>query len=134
MRQNADRNREVAVTEARQFRKSAARSNQLLNSKIKQHGGMAIVRNGKRINTYATVSDMNNIAIKGKMAQVIQATEGVKQTRDSYSDFELAQIEFLEMLEARVLERRNPHGHTEILCAIDEAIADVNKILKKYSE
>jgi hypothetical protein len=134
MRQNADRNREVAETEARQFRKSAARSNQLLNSKIKQHGGIAIVHNGKRINTYATVSDMNNIAIKGKMAQVIQATESVKQTRDSYSDFELAQIEFLEMLEARVLERRNPHGHAEIVCAIDEAIADVDRLLKKYSE
>jgi hypothetical protein len=134
MRQKADRSREFAATEHCQFRQSAARSNQLLNSKIKQHGGIAIVRNGKRINTYATVSDMNNIAIKGKMAQVIQATEGVKQTRDSYSDFELAQIEFLEMLEARILDRQNPRGHTEIVCAIDKAIAEIDEILKKYSQ
>ncbi|MGB3238444.1 MAG: hypothetical protein WBB29_09125 [Geitlerinemataceae cyanobacterium] len=134
MRQKANRNRKNAATKSRQFRKSAARSNQLLNSQIKQHGGIAIVHNGKRINTYATVADMNNIAIKGKMAQVIQATESVNQTRDSYSDFELAQIEFLEMLEARVLEQRNPHGHAEIVCAIDEAIADVDGLLKKYSD
>lgn len=134
MRQNVDRNREVGATKPRQFRKSAARSNQLLNSQIQKHGGIAIVRNGKRVNTYATVSDMNNIAIKGKMAQVIQATEGVKQTRDSYTDFELAQIEFLEMLEARILEKRNPQGHVEIVCAIDEAIADVDKLVKKYCQ
>lgn len=132
MKKKADRNRKVAAKEQRQFRKSAARSNQLLNSKIHQHGGVALFHNGKRINTYATVADMNNIAVKGKMAQVIQATVGVKQTRDAYSDFELAQIEFLEMLEARILDRKKTRGHAEIVRAIDEAIADVDELLKKY--
>ena len=133
MRKTTVKNADRETLERLQLRASAAQSNKVLNSKIKQHGGTAFFRSGKRINTYATVAEMNNIAIKGKMAQVIQATEGVNQTRDAYSNTELARMEFQEMLEAQALEVRNVHGHTEILQTIDEVIGDIDRLVKKYA-
>lgn len=117
----------------RQFRKLAARSNKYLNAKIAEHGGVALVRGNQRVNTYATVANMNNVAIKGKMAQVIQATTGVKQTRDAYSSQELARMEFQELLEAQALEARNARGHVEIICTVDDVISDIDRLVKKYS-
>ncbi|MDY6939127.1 MAG: hypothetical protein SWY16_15840 [Cyanobacteriota bacterium] len=117
----------------RHFRELAARSNKSLNSKIKEHGGVAFLKGSKRINTYATVANMNNIAIKGKMAQVIQATVGVKQTRDAYSSSELARMEFQERLEAQALAARNARGHEEIICTVDDVIADIDRLIEKYS-
>jgi hypothetical protein len=133
MRKTTVKKSDRTTLERLELRASAARSNKVLNAKIKQHGGTAIFRSGKRVNTYATVAEMNNIAIKGKMAQVIQATEGVTQTRDAYSNSELARIEFQEMLEAQALEVRNVRGHAEILQTIDEVIADIDRLVKKYA-
>ena len=67
------------------------------------------------------------------MAQVIQATMGVKQTRDAYSDRELARMEFQELLEAQALEARNARGHVEIICTVDDVISDIDRLVKKYS-
>ena len=76
---------------------------------------------------------MNNVSVKGKMAQVIQITEGVKQTRDAYSNSELARMEFQEILEAQAIEAINPQGHAEIIRTVDDVISDVERLLKKYS-
>ncbi|MBE9042662.1 hypothetical protein IQ235_18025 [Oscillatoriales cyanobacterium LEGE 11467] len=133
MKNNNRKIKNLKSQKHRQFRALAARSNKYLNAKIAQHGGVSLFRGNKRINTYATVANMNNVAIKGKMAQVIQATTGVKQTREAYSSKELARMEFQEMLEAQALEARNARGHAEIICTVDDVISDIDRLVKKYS-
>ncbi|MBO9999288.1 MAG: hypothetical protein J7641_09830 [Cyanobacteria bacterium SID2] len=126
--------RRSQTTRHDRLRKAAIQSNKHLNAIIHRCGGTDKEQiAGKDRNTYATVADMNNIAVKGTMAHVIQLTQGVKQTRDAYSDVELARIALLEMLEAQVLEDRKPQGHAEIIRLVDREITNVIPSLLKQT-
>ncbi|WP_017658729.1 hypothetical protein [Baaleninema simplex] len=115
------------------LRKTAADSNKYLNATIRLCGGSDRERiAGKDRNTYATVADMNNIAVKGTMAHVIQLTHGVRHTRDDYTDDELKRIATLEILEGKALETYRPQGHEEIICLVAREIAKIDEILTKY--
>ena len=115
-------------------RTRSARSNKLLNARIKACGGSDKIAIGrKNRNTYAVVANMNNVAVKGKTAHVIQLTEGVKQTREAYSTNQLAQMEFQELLEAKALATYSVTGHAEIVQTVDRVLSDVSQLVNKYS-
>ncbi|USR91159.1 hypothetical protein NEA10_20435 [Phormidium yuhuli AB48] len=113
----------ATTPQRRRLRQAAASSNRYLNAVIHQLGGSdAVMIQGKERNTYRVVAELNNVAIRGTLAHVIQTLEDVRQTRAAYSDEELQRMTELELREARMLREIQPQGHLDIIRVVSQVI------------
>jgi hypothetical protein len=97
-----------------QARIEAKISNKNLNAAIQSAGGSC----------FATVANINNIAILGGTAKQIQLARGVKKTRDGLTAAELSMIAATENHEQQAIESSPDRGDNRILSKC-KTIADI---------
>lgn len=108
-----------------ELRARTKRTNKGVNGQIFSRGGSQ--------STAKSVANMNNLAVTGHVASDLKAMRGVKETREGFTDLELATMAFAEELEITAMQAGEVFGHDEIIRTVQDVTRDVSAIRRKHT-
>lgn len=120
-----DRIDDPAALRRVELRARTKRTNKGVNAQIFSRGGSQ--------STAKSVANMNNPAVTGHIAADLKQLRGVKETREGFTDLELATMAFAEELEITAMQAGEVFGHEEIIRTVQGVTADVSAIRRKHT-